>query len=216
MKYIRTINIAPQAESITSISLCTPTRQEGFLYFGRNEMRRMINATCPDCNKNRSVYLYNTKREGYSGRCRPCNVKKNLGKYGEEHSQWKGGRHINSTGYMMVSVPGHRLADSRGRVPEHRLVMADIYGASLLVGLHVHHKDGDRLNNDPDNLEIISPSKHSSGHNRTPSTKTRLKDEPNPTIKCQCGCGQTRQKYDKRNRLRRYICWHHRRGAKNG
>lgn len=37
---------------------------------------------------------------------------------------------------------------------EHRLFLARKLGRALLTHETVHHKDGDRLNNDPENLEL--------------------------------------------------------------
>ena len=38
--------------------------------------------------------------------------------------------------------------------------MEQILGRKLATNEHIHHKDEDTLNNDPDNLEIISPRDH--------------------------------------------------------
>lgn len=56
---------------------------------------------------------------------------------------------VNNNGYRMVPTEtGPRL--------EHRLVMEAILGRPLWGDENVHHKDGNRLNNDPDNLELWS------------------------------------------------------------
>jgi hypothetical protein len=62
-----------------------------------------------------------------------------------------------SHGYVWVSVPmekRHLVPPGRKSDFEHRLVMAEILGRPLAPDEVVHHKDGNRLNNDPTNLEL--------------------------------------------------------------
>jgi len=47
--------------------------------------------------------------------------------------------------------------------PVHRMVATKVYGSS---GLHVHHKDGNRSNNHPNNLELMSAAEHAVLHNQ--------------------------------------------------
>lgn len=48
---------------------------------------------------------------------------------------------------------------------EHRRIMESILGRELTFNENVHHKDGNKLNNDPNNLELMSRSEHSRLHN---------------------------------------------------
>lgn len=57
-------------------------------------------------------------------------------------------------GYRVLFRPGHPNADKNGRILEHRLVMSEMLGRPLLPGEVVHHKNGVRLDNRPDNLEL--------------------------------------------------------------
>jgi hypothetical protein len=59
-------------------------------------------------------------------------------------------------GYLYVPVPRseRHLANGRQWIQEHRLVMARILGRPLTREESVHHLDGDRLNNSPENLEL--------------------------------------------------------------
>jgi hypothetical protein len=59
--------------------------------------------------------------------------------------------HINKHGYKVYSVDGKYSF-------EHRLVMEQHLGRRLSPKENVHHKDGDRLNNDISNLELWSTS----------------------------------------------------------
>lgn len=64
-------------------------------------------------------------------------------------------RYINSNGYVKVRSWGHPRASKYGRhVLEHSLVMEKIIGRYLLPGENVHHKNGIRDDNRPENLEL--------------------------------------------------------------
>lgn len=46
----------------------------------------------------------------------------------------------------------------------HRVVAEQKIGRALLPGEVVHHKDGDKWNNNPDNLEVMTQSEHARIH----------------------------------------------------
>lgn len=90
---------------------------------------------------------------------------------GARHSSWKGGEYTRGTqeegrGYVYALVqtedPLFSMADKRGYVLKHRLVMARKLGRPLTESETVHHKDGDRANNIPDNLQLRQ-GKHGKG-----------------------------------------------------
>lgn len=67
--------------------------------------------------------------------------------------------------YKKRYVPDHPYAMRCGCVYEHRLVMEELLGRYLMPTEQVHHKDEDKSNNDPSNLELCPTQKdHSEQH----------------------------------------------------
>jgi hypothetical protein len=74
---------------------------------------------------------------------------------GQNHPQWKGGRWATEDGYVVLSAQhDHPNANKRGMLLEHIKVMSDVLGRPLYEGETVHHKNGVRSDNHPDNLEL--------------------------------------------------------------
>ena len=96
--------------------------------------------TCLDCG---------TLISWASVRCRSCRGK-TLGGAGSVN--FKGGRRIRS-GYWQVLVGPKRY------VAEHRLVYEQAYGP-IPAGYHIHHKNGDKLDNRIENLVAMTRSEH--------------------------------------------------------
>jgi HNH endonuclease len=120
---------------------------------------------------------------------------------------WRGGRHRSSHGYITVNVPAsHHLAVSGKAVAyEHRLVMERKLGRRLQTGEEVHHVNGDKGDNRPENLELMgNRAEHVLRHRKR--RELRVPGEENPTISCICGCGVTGLKYDESGRPRRWLC----------
>lgn len=126
---------------------------------------------------------------------------------GERNPFWKGGRTVASNGYVLVKRRGHPMADCRGYVYEHRLVASEMLGRTLAKGELVHHKNGDKQDNRPENLEVLpSIAHHMRLHDGVPGN--REPDEPNPLVYCACGCGEMFPRYDKVGRPRKFVSGH--------
>jgi hypothetical protein len=73
---------------------------------------------------------------------------------GEENHNWKGGRLKTPQGYILIHNPTHPNCNPNGYVREHRLVMEKILDRYLESTEEVHHKNGIRDDNSPNNLEL--------------------------------------------------------------
>lgn len=86
---------------------------------------------------------------------------------GKLHPKWKGGRLIDSNGYVDLLIKSWPSARKNGYIREHRYVMEKHIGRCLKSTEHIHHKDGNKKNNSIDNLEILGASEHMKSHRRS-------------------------------------------------
>lgn len=86
------------------------------------------------------------------------------GRYGAESSHWKGGKIKSTGGHIYQHRPDHPKATLNGYVMEHRLVAEEVLGRELGYDEVVHHKNGIKTDNSPENLEVMSVSEHRRVH----------------------------------------------------
>lgn len=127
----------------------------------------------------------------------------------ESNPNWRGGRSVASNGYVLVRVGvGHPMADVRGYAYEHRLAMAEKLGRALAPGEIVHHVNGDKQDNRPENLELVVGNAEHFVRHRKQESGRRMPGEGNPTVRCECGCGAAFPKFDAGGRPRRFVSGH--------
>lgn len=80
---------------------------------------------------------------------------------------------IKDIGYWAVFCPDHPHARRGGYVLEHRLVWEKANGRILDPSEHVHHVDGNPLNNDPTNLVALTRRQHVAVHADSKQTSRR-------------------------------------------
>lgn len=73
--------------------------------------------------------------------------------------------YVEHSGYVMVRKPEHPFSWSNGYVKLHRLVMELKLQRYLKPEEHVHHVDGNKKNNNIDNLEVVDMAEHRRIHN---------------------------------------------------
>lgn len=85
----------------------------------------------------------------------------------ENNSNWKGGRYLNSEGYVLVRIDNHLTANKYGYIMEHRLVMERHLGRFLTSEEIVHHKNHKKADNKIENLKLFkNHSEHKAHHDK--------------------------------------------------
>ncbi len=140
---------------------------------GYKSQGKCVYHACIDCGKERWVQW--VKGQPNKLRCLNCALK-NYHPIGELNPAWKGGRKMIVGGYIQEWISPNDffrpMADCRGYVMEHRLVMARNLGRCLQPWEKVHHKGirytdiKNKSDNLEDNLELTTLGSHTREHSK--------------------------------------------------
>lgn len=78
--------------------------------------------------------------------------------------RWKGGRWHHKDGYIRLYLPDYPSANRDGHVLEHRMVYETSRGVTLPAGVLVHHINGNKTDNRPENLIALTRIAHTRAH----------------------------------------------------
>ena len=86
---------------------------------------------------------------------------------------------------MWKDARGYLVQWRNGKeVRVHRLVAEEMLGRPLLPGEQVHHRNGDRADNRPENLEIVDAASHIQAHWRDGRYEARVAANRPPDAHC--------------------------------
>jgi hypothetical protein len=86
---------------------------------------------------------------------------------GSESHLWKGGRGLSTQGYILASSHYEHPRASKGRVLEHIIVYEQHNNCCLLRWANIHHKNHNKTDNRPENLEAMMIGEHTRMHMST-------------------------------------------------
>lgn len=116
--------------------------------WGRVNNRKLDDYKCNHCGA-----TYRPLRTGSRYCSRPCAWANNGGHNKKSECWW-----VNAKGY----IEGRVLIDGvYTRVKQHRYIAEKMIGRPLLPHEDVHHRNGIKADNRPENLEVLSHSEHS-------------------------------------------------------
>lgn len=122
----------------------------------KDHYSKFIWTICEQCDKGRWLRLDKPK----SKLCRKCTSQNIFIQICTPHPpNWKGGRRSNH-GYILILKPEHPRADKAGYVPEHILIWEQVHNKPLPQGWVIHHLNGIKADNRPENFLALPSRKH--------------------------------------------------------
>jgi len=153
----RTRNEANKARSLYDLGKMRDLYLSGL---GSNEIAEIMGCSP-------SLVSIHVKKMGISRSCKEAQLlRSKQGKSSGPNSPgWRGGRFI-AHGYVHLYMPDHHLANTKGYVREHRLVWEQANGKRLTPDTSVHHLNGIKYDNRPENLIALPNTEHSKTHSK--------------------------------------------------
>ncbi len=126
-------------------------------------LRKLPDRECVECRK-----VFRPYRSTSRYCSRPCSWANNGGHNKKPESWW-----VNSRGYVegRVTMPD----GSKRRTKQHRWVMENYLGRELSSSEVVHHKNGNKIDNRLENLEVVMFGEHTANHNNAREYKKGYK-----------------------------------------
>lgn len=134
-------------------SVSRPNENGGLCYCGCGEPAPLAQRNYHEFGVKKGEPLQFVKGHNWRGKHRPEFANNRAG---ADNSNWKGGEPDHNLGYRLVTAPDHPNAYGGRYMLEHRLVAEEKLGRYLRPDEVVVHIDGDRANNDPANLEVMT------------------------------------------------------------
>lgn len=153
----RTRNEANKARSLYDLGKMRDLYLSGL---GSNEIAEIMGCSP-------SLVSIHVKKMGISRSCKEAQLlRSKQGKSSGPNSPgWRGGRFV-AHGYVHLYMPDHHLANPKGYVREHRLVWEQANGKRLTPDTSVHHLNGIKYDNRPENLIALPNTEHSKTHSK--------------------------------------------------
>lgn len=120
----------------------------------KDRSHQYVSMVCSQCGKERWVKLSDTQRAKFTNICRHCRNQKRA-----NNPNWRGGI-INDKGYVRHYEPTHPRATHSGYVYEHVLIWEQVHNKPLPNGWIIHHLNGIKNDNRPENLKALPDKRH--------------------------------------------------------